>query len=45
VEVKHKLTIQLDDEVIGRAKILAAEPGTSVSGLGRPADRRARRGK
>jgi Family of unknown function (DUF6364) len=30
---KRNLTIQLDDEVIHRAKIAAARRGTSVSGL------------
>jgi len=31
--MKRNLTVQLDEEVIGRAKVLAAERGTSVSGL------------
>lgn len=31
--MKRNLTIQLDDEVIRRAKVLAAKRGTSVSGL------------
>lgn len=31
--VKTNLTIQLDNEVILRAKVLAAKRGTSVSGL------------
>lgn len=31
--VKRNLTVQLDDEVIRRAKVLAASRGTSVSGL------------
>jgi hypothetical protein len=31
--VKRNLTLQLDDEVIKRAKVLAAKRGTSVSGL------------
>jgi hypothetical protein len=30
---KRNLTIQLDDEVIHRAKVAAARRGTSVSGL------------
>lgn len=33
VEVKRNLTIQLDDDLIHRAKVIAAERGTSVSGL------------
>lgn len=33
VEMKRNLTIQLDDDLIRRAKVLAAERGTSVSGL------------
>jgi hypothetical protein len=33
VMVKTNLTIQLDAEVIRRAKVLAAKRGTSVSGL------------
>lgn len=31
--VKRNLTIQLDDDLIRRAKVIAAERGTSVSGL------------
>ena len=31
--MKRNLTVQLDDEVIRRAKVLAAKRGTSVSGL------------
>lgn len=31
--VKRNVTVQLDDEVIRRAKVLAAKRGTSVSGL------------
>lgn len=31
--MKQNLTVQLDDEVIRRAKVLAASRGTSVSGL------------
>ena len=31
--VKRNLTVQLDDDVIRRAKVLAAKRGTSVSGL------------
>jgi len=31
--VKRNVTLQLDDEVIRRAKVLAAKRGTSVSGL------------
>ncbi len=31
--MKRNVTIQLDDEVIRRAKVLAAKRGTSVSGL------------
>jgi hypothetical protein len=30
---KRNLTVQLDDEVIRRAKVVAAERGTSVSAL------------
>ncbi len=30
---KRNLTVQLDDDVIHRAKIVAAKRGTSVSGL------------
>ena len=30
---KRNLTVQLDDEVIHRAKVTAAKRGTSVSGL------------
>jgi len=33
VAMKRNLTVQLDDEVIRRAKVLAAKRGTSVSGL------------
>lgn len=33
VVVKRNLTIQLDDDLIRRAKVIAAERGTSVSGL------------
>lgn len=33
VAVKRNLTIQLDDDLIRRAKVIAAERGTSVSGL------------
>jgi SAM-dependent methyltransferase len=33
VDMKRNLTVQLDDEVIRRAKVLAAKRGTSVSGL------------
>ena len=33
VAVKQNLTVQLDAEVIRRAKVLAARRGTSVSGL------------
>ena len=33
VTVKRNLTIQLDEDLIRRAKVLAAERGTSVSGL------------
>jgi predicted transcriptional regulator len=31
--MKRNLTVQLDDDVIRRAKVLAAKRGTSVSGL------------
>lgn len=31
--MKRNLTVQLDDEVIRAAKVLAAKRGTSVSGL------------
>lgn len=31
--VKRNLTLQLDEDVIRRAKVLAAKRGTSVSGL------------
>ena len=31
--MKRNLTIQLDEDVIHRAKVIAAERGTSVSGL------------
>ena len=31
--MKRNLTLQLDDDVIHRAKVLAAKRGTSVSGL------------
>jgi len=31
--MKRNLTVQLDDDLIRRAKVLAAERGTSVSGL------------
>jgi hypothetical protein len=31
--VKRNLTVQLDDDVIRRAKVLAAKRGVSVSGL------------
>jgi hypothetical protein len=31
--MKRNLTVQLDDDVIHRAKVLAAKRGTSVSGL------------
>jgi predicted transcriptional regulator len=31
--MKRNLTIQLDDDLIRRAKVIAAERGTSVSGL------------
>ncbi|HYH33296.1 MAG TPA: DUF6364 family protein [Pseudonocardia sp.] len=31
--MKRNLTIQLDEDTITRAKVLAAERGTSVSGL------------
>lgn len=31
--MKRNLTVQLDDEVIGHAKVLAARRGTSVSSL------------
>lgn len=31
--VKRNLTVQLDEEIIRRAKVLAAHRGTSVSGL------------
>jgi hypothetical protein len=30
---KRNLTVQLDDEIIHRAKVAAAQRGTSVSGL------------
>ena len=30
---KRNLTVQLDDDVIHRAKVIAAKRGTSVSGL------------
>jgi predicted transcriptional regulator len=33
VVVKRNLTIQLDDDLIHRAKVIAAERGTSVSSL------------
>jgi hypothetical protein len=33
VAVKRNLTIQLDDDVIVAAKVLAARRGTSISGL------------
>ena len=33
VAMKRNLTVQLDDDVIRRAKVLAAKRGTSVSGL------------
>jgi hypothetical protein len=33
VGVKRNLTIQLDADLIRRAKVIAAERGTSVSGL------------
>ena len=33
MDVKRNVTVQLDDEVIRRAKVLAAKRGTSVSGL------------
>lgn len=33
VQVKRNVTLQLDAEVIRRAKVLAAKRGTSVSGL------------
>jgi len=33
VGVARNLTVQLDDEVIRQAKVLAARRGTSVSGL------------
>jgi len=33
VDVNQNLTVQLDAEVIRRAKVLAARRGTSVSGL------------
>jgi post-segregation antitoxin (ccd killing protein) len=33
VRMKRNLTVQLDDEVIRRAKVLSAKRGTSVSGL------------
>jgi hypothetical protein len=31
--MKRNLTVQLDEDLIRRAKVLAAERGTSVSGL------------
>jgi predicted transcriptional regulator len=31
--VRRNLTLQLDDELVQRAKVLAARRGTSVSGL------------
>ncbi|MGH3769308.1 MAG: DUF6364 family protein [Pseudonocardiaceae bacterium] len=31
--MKRNLTVQLDEELIHRAKVIAAERGTSVSGL------------
>ncbi|MDQ3150934.1 MAG: DUF6364 family protein [Actinomycetota bacterium] len=31
--MKRNLTVQLNDEVIRKAKVLAAERGTSISGL------------
>jgi predicted transcriptional regulator len=31
--MKRNITIQLDDDLIRRAKVIAAECGTSVSGL------------
>ncbi len=33
VGMKRNLTIQLDEDLIRRAKVIAAERGTSVSGL------------
>lgn len=33
VAMKRNLTVQLDEDVIARAKVLAAERGTSVSAL------------
>ena len=31
--VKRNVTIQLDDEVVAKVKVLAAQRGTSISGL------------
>jgi Family of unknown function (DUF6364) len=31
--MKRNLTVQLDDDVIAKAKVLAAQRGTSISGL------------
>ena len=33
MDVKRNLTVQLDDDVIAKVKVLAAQRGTSISGL------------
>jgi len=33
VDVKRNVTVQLDEEVIAKVKVLAAQRGTSISGL------------
>ncbi len=33
MDVKRNVTVQLDDEVIAKVKVLAAQRGTSISGL------------